>query len=574
MPQPFQNSPASRTFGFGLGRGLTPPFMRNVEPTWTQTPRQQEWNAAIDEQEAALREEAAEQRKAAREESAEADTDRYIQEAQKNPELLSNPFQKMPGLIRSKAFGNIQNVAENAQKSSSLTPNLRARLPVEYRQHFDSLIDQNHPPLAAHDATESLIKLHNQQGELAGLGLPLNQLPKQIVGPVEFAALKNQAAMNKEKSLSVADRERILGNKIDSYRNRMKDIMEMSKGADETQAAKFADQFDDAERAYLEAMADRDDLIKSAFAPKPKAGGVDGLEAGAGLTGGPVRPVAKKPISEQFPTASPELNDTMHLIQDQLPNKKASRIAPPEENEKSYSEYIANPNIPLKAKKAALQKFEQFVQNPPKLKGPLMGIGAGTARRKSLEQALAKAKEDVEFHPVREQFARDWQKSKDEMGNYVRDFAKTFGLDEDETLVSLKKNEEQNIAPPGERPHYRHIRPIFEEFIAKKLGTENLRPFLRSTDERLGDYSNHKFAHRLGVHPFSLPGFPNAGSTLAIGQQPVSNENVLDRYLDDKLGIPEAASTHSPEKNVNTPSLFQPGQSIAAPGGGTITRKN
>ena len=253
----------------------------------------------------------------------------------------------------------------------------------------------------------------------------------------------------------------------------------------------------------------------------------------------------------------------------EIQKMQAEHVGAPGADENFYTGYIANPNVPLHEKQRALQEFEKFVKNPPKKLGA--SIGAGMARRKLLEDALTQAKEDVAFHPVREQFSNDWQKSKDEMSNYVRKFADYLGVDESEAAASLKSNEELNIAAPGDQPKYERTRPLFESFMAKHLGIEKLRPFLRLSDERLGQYSNHPFASRLGVKPFSIPGFPNAGKTLGVGQQPVSNENVLDRYLDDLSGAEPAF--HQPAVNLPRPATpadaakLPPGTKFISPDG-------
>lgn len=260
--------------------------------------------------------------------------------------------------------------------------------------------------------------------------------------------------------------------------------------------------------------------------------------------------VAAAPVVD---VVQPATAEEAYPIHEQVRQAKvAAQINAPGNDENFYSKIIADPSIPLPQKKAALEKFEEYAQNPPKKAGST--IGEALARKETLNKALAQAKEDVEFHPVREQFSNDWQKSKNEMGDYVRRFADSLGVDEKEAIASLKEDEELKISAPGEQPRYRRVRPLFEEFIAKKLGIEKLRPFLRSADERLSEYSNHKFAPRLGVHPFSLPGFPNAGRTLAIGQQPVSNEDVLNAYVAEHTKkAPNAApvvQSTAPEKIV------------------------
>ena len=175
MPD-FQNTPASRAFGFGLGP-LHPAYVAQ-HPDWAMHPLDVERR----EEEKQYYQDLAQAQKDYEEQQREQNIRNAEQNAEKfaseNPEQAGKILQIFPGLAQSKSFGNYAEIAKNANASNSLVPNLRAKLPVEARSHYDTLIAQGEEPTKASDASELW---HNHQLQIADLlknNVPLENIPQ------------------------------------------------------------------------------------------------------------------------------------------------------------------------------------------------------------------------------------------------------------------------------------------------------------------------------------------------------------------------------------------------------------
>jgi hypothetical protein len=183
MPD-FQNTPASRAFGFGLG-ALHPAYVAQ-HPDWAMHPLDVERR----EEEKQYYQDLAQAQKDYEEQQREQNIRNAEQNAEKfaseNPEQAGKILQIFPGLAQSKSFGNYAEIAKNANASNSLVPNLRKNLPVELREAFDRHLQTTGNPVEAHDMAEMEGEVGKQHGEMVKSGVPLHALqPGRLYTPVE-----------------------------------------------------------------------------------------------------------------------------------------------------------------------------------------------------------------------------------------------------------------------------------------------------------------------------------------------------------------------------------------------------
>ena len=253
-----------------------------------------------------------------------------------------------------------------------------------------------------------------------------------------------------------------------------------------------------------------------------------------------------------------------------VPAPGATTEAPATEDENFYTKTIADPNVPLANKKALLEKFKGFVKNPPFQPGST--FGEANQRKEKLKQDLATAESNVELHPVREEYSKAWQNEKNNVDRDIESFAKSNGVNKDQVINSLAKDEK--VILPGSMPNeygeYPHVsvRRLFMDHVAEQEGAKGVDVYDKAAPSLL-PFAKHPKAKELGVyHWFGTPvsNFVNSmgGSTRNEVLGVPSRNDVLNQYLKDTMS---ASSPAAP-----LPATWKPGQSVAAPGGGTITR--
>jgi hypothetical protein len=204
----------------------------------------------------------------------------------------------------------------------------------------------------------------------------------------------------------------------------------------------------------------------------------------------------------------------------------------PEADENTFEAAINDPNTSMEVKKAALEKLKKFAESP---KFPF-----GTTTREAnsrifnLKEQIKAAEKNIRMVPEMENYRKTWTQEKKDMESYVKDFAKSLGLDFDLVIADIAKAEPATDDP--ENPFT--VRDQFEMFLAKKMGIKPSPPSkgaLSRQSDRLLKFTGGEFAQEFGLKG-PIPGFRSFGKGKTYG-------DVLDAYLGEKF--PEQTSQPS-----------------------------
>jgi len=243
-------------------------------------------------------------------------------------------------------------------------------------------------------------------------------------------------------------------------------------------------------------------------------------------------PAASAPKPESLPLGSAE--EEQQVLREEINN--------PDNDENSYSNLIANPNVPLADKQAALAKLRAYVANPKP--DPTLTLPQVFARREELRKKLAEAEEEVKFHPEREQFNRAWDTSKAGIDGIVERTAAKLGVSKQNLINSLVAGDKIEI--PG-RENDRggiSIPQMLAEQWKEELPGEFDKPHqIWSTEARpLTPFKNSPFAARLGTKVGPVPLRQTWG-------------DVLDAYVKDQVSAAPAARPATPAAPLKIKSI-------------------
>lgn len=204
----------------------------------------------------------------------------------------------------------------------------------------------------------------------------------------------------------------------------------------------------------------------------------------------------------------------------------------PEADENTFEAAINDPNTSMEVKQVALEKLKKFAG------APKFPFGTTTREANSrifnLKEQIKAAEKNIRMAPEMENYRKAWTQEKKDMESYVKDFAKSLGLDFDLVIADIAKAEPATDDP--ENPFT--VRDQFEMFLAKKMGIKPSplsKGALSRQSDRLLKFTGGEFAQEFGLKG-PIPGFRSFGKGKTYG-------DVLDAYLGEKF--PEQTSQPS-----------------------------
>lgn len=215
-----------------------------------------------------------------------------------------------------------------------------------------------------------------------------------------------------------------------------------------------------------------------------------------------------------------------------------SMIGSKNADENFYSDYIANPNIPLRDKEAALEKFREFSANPPVDQS--LTLPQVFARKEEIKKKLSEAEEEVKFQPEREKFNRAWDASKAGVDGIVERTAKKLGVSKQNLINSLVAGDKIDIPGRDRDRGGISIPQLLAEQWKEELPDEFDQPHqIWSTEARpLTPFKNSPFASKLGTKVGPIPIRQTWG-------------DVLDAYVQDHKN---PSASNQPVQNLPRPS--------------------
>lgn len=226
-----------------------------------------------------------------------------------------------------------------------------------------------------------------------------------------------------------------------------------------------------------------------------------------------------------------------------------SMIGSKNADENFYSDYIANPNIPLRDKEAALEKFREFSANPPVDQS--LTLPQVFARKEEIKKKLSEAEEEVKFQPEREKFNRAWDTSKAGVDGIVERTAKKLGVSKQNLINSLVAGDKIDIPGRDRDRGGISIPQLLAEQWKEELPDEFDQPHqIWSNEARpLTPFKNSPFASKLGTKVGPIPIRQTWG-------------DVLDAYVQDHK---KPSASNQPVQNLPRPS--SPGEAAKLPAG-------
>jgi len=247
-----------------------------------------------------------------------------------------------------------------------------------------------------------------------------------------------------------------------------------------------------------------------------------------------------------IPQTGSQLKEVLHngvtATPEQIKKEVDSHIGSKEADENFYSNYIANPSVPLADKRRALAEFEKFVAAPPH--NPNISLSEATRRQQSLRDALAAAKDAVGIDEVMQREVNPaWTDAKSQIEQKVNEFARSLGVSPQNIYNSIAKNEPIDIGNGAQ--------PIGEVVLGKDYREPN--PFVRHALDRLEQQKakNHPIKTLLDQVTGQFDDITNNGVLNTLAQEKTR------KYLEKKAGgIPLQQSTPaSPPPAVTNPQL-------------------
>lgn len=486
-----------REFGFGANRVLRPyqnpeakPFFRNFRPSeeernslgYNDYAREQDnlvfqedlINQQLEDQQA-QRQQA--QRKVARLEQIE-DVEDQANEAIAQGVPMDQVIQQFPALAQSSSFGNyMQQVKAIAPAQQTLAPSFRKLLKTpEERADFDQAFQKFGNVNQADDHVRARAQEREHRVSLIDAGVPLAEIEK--AGPLtpERAALLKQQY---KRSVTGGDPR---ADKVFDTMNKM-----LAEGAEDAEID-----------AYLARMKkygiDLNPPVKVEPVAAPVAGAV---------------PAQTAEVAEEIPT--PE----------QVRQAKNAHMESPEADENFFVPFIADPNTPLGHKKAALDKFKEYVKtaSPP----ANLTLRQVLSRRKDLDKAVEKAEQEVQLAPELEKYGAKWTEAKNSVDELVNKTATRLGVPK-QALVNSLVDGELVRQPDGRDISIPEL--IDQTWVDENASGEKGKGFKVSVWDRehpaLASFKNSKFADELGTR---VLGFIPKGKTFG---------DVLDAYMEEQ----------------------------------------
>lgn len=206
----------------------------------------------------------------------------------------------------------------------------------------------------------------------------------------------------------------------------------------------------------------------------------------------------------------------------------------PDADENTFIAATTSPSTSLEVKKQALEKLRQFAKEPKFPAGTT--VMQAKERLGAINDKIAEAERAVRMEPERQKLNQAWTQEKSQMATYIKDFAKSLGLEPDLVENSLAINE---LTDPN--PEYPvTIRAEFDAFLRNKKGVKG--NFLDMQADKLLPFTGSEFAGDFGMEGV-IPGFRRFGKGKTYG-------DVLDAYLAEK--VPTSAT--SPQNQVAQPA--------------------
>ena len=509
-----------REFGFGAKRVLQPyqnpeakdffrafrPSQEELDNPFLSSPYARQQDALVAQEDMVNQQLAAEQaqmmadqRKASRLEQV------YEAEDLANEALASGVppdevIQRFPRLAQSPNFSNyMQQAREVRPAQKTLAPHFRSMFKTaEERADFDEAMSQFGDVTRADDYARAKAAERGLRVELIDAGVPLEVLEK--AGPLtgeKAAILKRQ-------------------HKIASTNG---DPLAM-KGYEEWLRMRVAGDPEGAEVLRKDLEAQGINIFPPKVAPTPAPVASPAPASATAVAPSAASPAAQENIFEDEGDFVPP---------EKVAEVKRAKIGAPDVDENFYSAFIASPNNSIADKRAALEKFKEFVKAPTNRPGAT--LGEVFSRKEKLDELLRQAEEDVQFFPEREKYVEAWQQAKESRMGEINDFARSLGVPADTVINSMAKGEAVDTGTkfnPDTESTVWPVRDLFYDFLSKKLGVERSKlPGL--PEERLEPFQKSRFAKRLGVESFTLPGLRR----VELGSGKKTYQDVLDAVIQD-----------------------------------------
>lgn len=449
-------------------------------------------------------------------------------------EDIENIFRRNPAIAFSPQFGQFSQAAQFMQPSRAsraLAPSLAKDLPGQYRSKYFELLNTPqyaNDPLGAKTVIDTEMGIDEQRGRLAKVGIPLTGERKLFSPEEEEGLIFQHTAKKSDPQIAAMEKylER-LQKKRDSLEAAGKDQIPnpLASGKDPT-IPKYipSPEYEKLEKEITDVDAQYGARMRGIFMP-PATATAEDITSPAATDGAPKS--FKETMKEKAASASqlptiPKVDDKEILAD----------LNNPEADENTFEAAINDPNTSMEVKKAALEKLKKFAESP---KFPF-----GTTTREAnsrifnLKEQIKAAEKNIRMVPEMENYRKTWTQEKKDMESYVKDFAKSLGLDFDLVIADIAKAEPATDDP--ENPFT--VRDQFEMFLAKKMGIKPSplsKGALSRQSDRLLKFTGGEFAQEFGLKG-PIPGFRSFGKGKTYG-------DVLDAYLGEKF--PEQTSQPS-----------------------------
>ena len=515
MPAP-RLTPAQKTFGIGLLPAFEffrPPEGMEFDPAYSNFTRQQQELAA----ESQLQRQAFQQQRdeLRRNQEVLAAEDKAIAAMKERPDEIPNILRSFPELARSRNLGGVLNYAQAVTPTAgqkTLAPSLRMKLDPSELRHFDEAFNQTGDALSAYD--QARLKGENERGfaEMLGKGVPLEvamQHKDKILTPFERAALVQQHAnKGKEEDANEFSRKKAL------------DYLFTNGNYDLTKPEEFTRMQADVANVHKLFPTMR----STAGQPQPPAIATPAAEGGN---------VAPPPVVDDGTSRLKEIIGA-----------------------KAYN-YKKSPEDDIKDLEAALKAPAPEGMLPLEIE----------AQRKKVREQLTEAKDKLSVNKVANEIvAPVWNDDKLEVESAVEDYAKRMGYPVSSVWNAVATNKPLPVLNQD---------VSFGEDSPYDLDAESGMIVGNPRDVILGGMAkqvNPKFKKALGklraAHSETAPIGTFLSSVFGDEFTPPTKAQVLEEYAKEKA---KPVASAAPAVNVASPE-WKPGQSVAVPGGGTITR--